>query len=81
MKHARFSEKIEAAIQDPKECNVKLKTENLDSAYPPIVQSGGVYDLKLSAQSDERNISFDAVCCPIPVQVLPLATRGQCLPE
>ena len=32
---------------------IKLKAENVDIAYPPIFQSGGNYDLKLSAASDD----------------------------
>jgi nucleosome binding factor SPN SPT16 subunit len=63
VKHMRFSEKIENALQDPNACQVRLKAENLDSAYPPIVQSGGAYDLRLNAQSDTRNIHFDVVSC------------------
>lgn len=30
---------------------VKLKQEMVDIAYPPIVQSGGKYDLKVGCQS------------------------------
>lgn len=28
-------------------CQVKLKAEMVDIAYPPIIQSGGKYDLKV----------------------------------
>lgn len=43
----------EEAITEPTKIGVKLKAANVDIAYPPIFQSGGKYDLKLSAASDD----------------------------
>ena len=31
----------------PLQIQVKLKPENCDIAYPPLIQSGGKYDLKV----------------------------------
>lgn len=76
VKHSRFSEKIEQAIQDPQACQVRLKAENLDSAYPPLVQSGGVYELKLGTQSDDRPIHFDVVRAPFITALLLPALTG-----
>ena len=52
VKHERLSVKLEEAITDPSKCQVKLKSDNVDIAFPPIIQSGGQYDLR--------------VCLPIP---------------
>lgn len=38
MKHARFGARIEEALTDPEKAKVKLKAENCDISYPPIVQ-------------------------------------------
>ena len=46
MKHRKFSEKIEETITKPDKIQLKLKPEAVDIAYPPIVQSGGVYDFR-----------------------------------
>ncbi len=47
-KHAKLAEATDKVITDPAKINVKLKPENCDVAYPPIIQSGGKYDLKVS---------------------------------
>jgi len=39
--------------------NVDLN--NIDYAYTPIIQSGGNYDLKPSANSDDENLKFDTI--------------------
>ena len=44
--HKKFADKIEAAVTNPEKIQLKLKSEAVDIAYPPIVQSGGQYDLK-----------------------------------
>lgn len=60
-KHTKLSEKIEEVITDPMKAKVKLKKENVDIAYPPIVQSGGDYNLKVSAQSTDKVIKYDVI--------------------
>ena len=37
---------MEEVITKPEKINLKLKSDSVDIAYPPVVQSGGVYDLK-----------------------------------
>lgn len=56
VKHSKLSEATEEVISDPGKINVKLKADNVDIAYPPVFQSGGKYDLKVSAQSDDSNL-------------------------
>ena len=48
MKHSKLSERTEEVIADPAgKLSVKLRQDNCDIAYPPIIQSGGDYDLKV----------------------------------
>ncbi|CAL8465250.1 g4785 [Coccomyxa elongata] len=65
VKHTKFGQKIEEVITDPSKINVKLKADMVDISYPPIVQSGGVYDLKAGASNDERPLQYDVVLMAI----------------
>ena len=46
IKHRKLSERIEEVITKPEKISLKLKSDSVDIAYPPVVQSGGTYDLK-----------------------------------
>lgn len=70
MKHSKMAEQIEEAITNPASIGVKLKQDLLDAAYTPTVQSGGVYDLKASAQNNDRPLQYDVILMSI--GVLPL---------
>lgn len=48
------AEMTEEVILDPPKIGIKLKSENVDIAYPPLFQSGGHYDLKLNAACDDN---------------------------
>ena len=73
MKHTKMAEQIEEAITNPSSVGVKLKQDLLDIAYPPTVQSGGVYDLKASAQNNDRALQYDVILMSVggvrPLQV------------
>ncbi|OJK03321.1 hypothetical protein ASPACDRAFT_76395 [Aspergillus aculeatus ATCC 16872] len=62
MTHKALAMKIDAKIDDAKFFNklAKLPSEfdpqQIDWAYGPIVQSGGKYDLRLTASSDNNNL-------------------------
>lgn len=43
--------------------NLCLQADVVDVAYPPIFQSGGNYDLKLSATSDDKPMHYGVVVC------------------
>ncbi|KAJ3669600.1 hypothetical protein LUZ60_011550 [Juncus effusus] len=58
--HSVLMDLTEKAIQDPLKVKVKLKSENVDICYPPIFQSGGKFDLRPSAQSNEDNLYYDS---------------------
>lgn len=63
MSNSKLSEKIENKIDDEKfinklkkEKNLDIDIDQLDWCYTPIVQSGGSYDLRPSAQSDNKQL-------------------------
>lgn len=62
MTHKALASKIDAKIDDAKFFNklAKLPAEfdaqQIDWAYGPVIQSGGKYDLRLTATSDDNNL-------------------------
>ncbi|KAF6173262.1 hypothetical protein GIB67_026957 [Kingdonia uniflora] len=58
--HSKLMEETEKSILEPSRVRVKLKAENVDICYPPIFQSGGEFDLKPSASSNEENLYYDS---------------------
>eukprot|EP01018_Ginkgo_biloba_P035545 Gb_23782 [translate_table: standard] len=58
--HSTLMEETEKVILDPSKAKVKLKAENVDICYPPVFQSGGVFDLKPSAESNDDHLYYDA---------------------
>ncbi len=42
-----------------------MSAESVDVCYDPIVQSGGVYDIKVSALSDENILRGDVILCSL----------------
>ncbi|KAL6964608.1 FACT complex subunit spt16, partial [Sarracenia purpurea var. burkii] len=66
--HSSLMDDTEKAILEPTKVKVKLKAENVDICYPPIFQSGGNFDLKPSASSDDEYLYYDsasAIICAI----------------
>lgn len=58
--HSSLMNETEKAVLDPARIKVKLKAENVDICYPPIFQSGGDFDLKPSASSNDENLCYDS---------------------
>ncbi|XP_057872984.2 FACT complex subunit SPT16 isoform X2 [Cryptomeria japonica] len=58
--HYTLMEDTENAILDPGKANLKIEPENVDICYPPIFQSGGVFDLKPDAESNDDDLYYDA---------------------
>ncbi|KAJ5136982.1 FACT complex subunit s.t1.c16 [Penicillium atrosanguineum] len=62
MTHKALAAKVDAKIDDAKFFNKlarlpsEFDAEQIDWAYGPVVQSGGSYDLKLTATSDGKNL-------------------------
>lgn len=59
--HAELMDDTEKAVIDPSKAKVKLKSDNVDICYPPVFQSGGVFDLRPSAISNEDPLYYDAL--------------------
>ncbi|KAL3843575.1 hypothetical protein ACJIZ3_000978 [Penstemon smallii] len=58
--HASLMDDTEKALLDPVKIGVKLKAENVDICYPPIFQSGGNFDLRPSASSNDDYLYYDS---------------------
>ena len=58
--HSSLMDDTEKTILEPARIKVKLKAENVDICYPPIFQSGGDFDLKPSASSNDDNLYYDS---------------------
>lgn len=57
--HSALMDDAEKVILEPKQIGVKLKAENVDICYPPIIQSGGKFDLKPSASSNDDHLYYE----------------------
>ncbi|KAK7360351.1 hypothetical protein VNO77_02338 [Canavalia gladiata] len=58
--HSTLMEETEKVILEPSKANLKLKAENVDICYPPIFQSGGEFDLRPSAVSNDELLHYDS---------------------
>lgn len=58
--HSSLMDETEKAILDPLKVKVKLKAENVDICYPPVFQSGGKFDLKPGASSNDDYLYYDS---------------------
>lgn len=58
--HSSLMDDTEKVILEPARIKVKLKADNVDICYPPIFQSGGEFDLKPSASSNNDNLFYDS---------------------
>jgi len=59
--HKHISDKAAGVIAEPSKLKVKLETEHVDICYEPIIQSGGIYDLRPSAQSTNKHLHFGTI--------------------
>ncbi|XP_077299063.1 SPT16 homolog, facilitates chromatin remodeling subunit dre4 isoform X2 [Arctopsyche grandis] len=67
VKHSKLSEGAEAALSD-KKFVTGVDTALLDLCYPPIIQSGGNYNLKFTVVSDKNHLHFGAIMCSLGVR-------------
>ncbi|XP_068340143.1 FACT complex subunit SPT16-like [Pyrus communis] len=58
--HSSLMDETEKVILEPARIKVKLTAANVDICYPPIFQSGGEFDLKPSASSNDENLCYDS---------------------
>ncbi|KAI0223979.1 FACT complex subunit spt16 [Massospora cicadina] len=71
--HAKLADKTEDLIYNEKKRErAKLPSDMdydfLDWSYTPIIQSGGIYDLKPSAASDDRELTSGVIICTLGVR-------------
>jgi len=59
--HEALAAEIDAIIEDPSKINLKVQKDFVQSCYFPIVQSGGEYDFKVSAQSNSGDVKYDVI--------------------
>lgn len=59
--HEKLASEIEDILEDPSKIKLNVPREAVESCYFPIIQSGGDYDFKVSAQSNDENIKFDVI--------------------
>ncbi|KAK3409492.1 FACT complex subunit SPT16 [Eucalyptus grandis] len=58
--HSSLMDETEKTILDPSRAKVKLKVDSIDICYPPIFQSGGEFDLRPSAASNDELLYYDS---------------------
>ena len=69
--HAKLSEQCEDFILEPSKLGMKdVEAEDVDICYPPILQSGGEYELKLSAQSSDKKLHYGVVTISLGARVM-----------
>nr|CAB3266708.1 FACT complex subunit SPT16 [Phallusia mammillata] len=62
VKHAKMAEMIEKALEN--KAHLKGADPSLvETCYPPIIQSGGNYNLKFSVISDKNTLHFGCIIC------------------
>lgn len=59
--HEKLAQEVDEIIEDPSKINLKVQKETVQSCYFPIVQSGGEYDFKVSAQSSGSTVKYDVI--------------------
>lgn len=62
VRHQKLAEGVEAAVTDKKYVS-GVDASQVDMCYPPIIQSGGHYNLRFSAQTDKNMLHFGAIVC------------------
>ena len=61
--HSALTEQTEEVVLAPSKASVKLRADKCEVAYPPIFQSGGTYQFKYSAVSEESNLHAGVIVC------------------
>ena len=59
--HEALAAYVESILEDPSLISLKVPKEDVASCYYPIIQSGGNYNLKVSAVSSGENLTHDVI--------------------
>jgi len=66
VKHSELADQADAVFEDPlKGMKSKVKPDDIESCYTPIIMSGGKYDLKPSAESDDNELHYGTIICAV----------------
>jgi nucleosome binding factor SPN SPT16 subunit len=70
VKHIKLANGVENAVTDKKYITApNVDPTDLDTCYPPILQSGGNYKLKFSVRTSEKEpVHFGAIICSFGVR-------------
>ncbi|KAF0990150.1 hypothetical protein HZS_5194, partial [Henneguya salminicola] len=68
IKHSKLSSDIEEAIENNKYYQPSMSSADIEACFPPIIQSGGKYNLKFSVSSDNNAMKFDCIISMIGVR-------------
>ncbi|XP_028649456.2 FACT complex subunit SPT16 [Erpetoichthys calabaricus] len=67
VRHSKLAESVEKAIEEKKYL-AGADPSTVEMCYPPIIQSGGNYNLKFSVVSDKNYMHFGAVTCAMGIR-------------
>ncbi|XP_030831419.1 FACT complex subunit SPT16 [Strongylocentrotus purpuratus] len=67
VRHNKLAESLEQALEEKKYLG-GVDPSQVEMCYPPIIQSGGIYNLKFSVVSDEHKMHFGAITCSMGVR-------------
>ncbi|XP_055357882.1 FACT complex subunit SPT16-like [Paramacrobiotus metropolitanus] len=73
VKHSKISDGFDSAIKDKKFVPSVDKLDELETCYPPIVQSGGKYNFKFNTTSNTDVMHFGIICASFGLRY-----RGYC---
>jgi len=59
--HTALAQEVEKFILAPEKINVKFSKDMVDKCYTPIIQSGGDYNLKPNACSNNEHLDFGTI--------------------
>eukprot|EP00494_Astrolonche_serrata_P026878 UN27141 len=59
IKQTKLADEVAALTEKPKSLGFPFRSELLETCYHPVIQSGGTYNLKPSAQTEETLLHYD----------------------
>merc|ERR1719494_253392 len=68
VKHSKLADQIEQALDGKKYFQPGMDAEQVEMCYTPIIQSGGKFNLKFSAVSNEEKLHFGIITCSLCVR-------------
>mmetsp|Transcript_2955 Transcript_2955/g.9019 ORF Transcript_2955/g.9019 Transcript_2955/m.9019 type:complete len:755 (-) Transcript_2955:748-3012(-) len=66
--HEKLATHVDECCEDPSKVNIKLPQGHYESCYFPIVQSGGDYDIRPSASTNDAMLSDDVIIVSLGVR-------------